>query len=197
MFRKMKLSSKLTAILAIVLVVVFTGLVFVSATLSNQTISASIFSELDTKAKSNSMEIQQIFDGAKSVASDINTYLQKAYKQGEENPAGTALPTDETLIALNQSILYHRTLSPLNHATEAYITESARSIALNNDNIEGVGAMFEPYAFQNDIESYAFYMQKETAAGEAVPYGEYKKYSVENYYQEAKSSAGAIVTDPL
>ena len=79
MFRKMKLSSKLTAILAIVLVVVFTGLVFVSATLSNQTISASIFSELDTKAKSNSMEIQQIFDGAKSVASDINTYLQKAY----------------------------------------------------------------------------------------------------------------------
>ncbi len=196
MFRKMKLSSKLTVILAVVLVVVFTGLVFTSAYLSNQAINQSVFGELDIKAKTNAMEIQQIFDGAKSVASDINTYLQRTYRTAEQNPAETALPTEENIIALNQSAVYHRTLSLLNHTTEAYITESARSIALNNDGIEGVGVMFAPYAFQSDIESYAFYLQKGTADGAITPYGEYATYSADNYYQQAAESQKSIVTDP-
>ena len=86
MFRKMKLSSKLTAILAVVLVVVFTGLVFTSAYLSSQAINQSVFGELDTKAKTNAMEIQQIFNGAESVASDINTYLQRTYRTARTKP---------------------------------------------------------------------------------------------------------------
>lgn len=196
MFHKMKLSSKLTAILAVVLVVVFTVLVVTSTTLSSQAINQSVFGELETKAKANSLQIQQIFDGAKSVASDIDTYLQRAYRTAEQDPANAAFPTDETLAALNQSVVYHRTLSLLNHTTEAYITESARSIALNNDGIEGVGVMFAPYAFQNDIESYAFYLQKETADGDITPYGEYASYSADNYYKQAAESQKAIVTDP-
>lgn len=196
MFHKMKLSSKLTAILAVVLVVVFTALVVTSATLSSQAINLSVFGELETKAKSNALQIQQIFDGAKSVTSDINTYLQRAYRTAEQDPANAAFPTDETLAALNQSVVYHRTLSLLNHTTEAYITESARSIALNNDGIEGVGVMFAPYAFQSDIESYAFYLQKGTADGDITPYGEYASYSADNYYKQAAESQKAIVTDP-
>lgn len=83
MFHKMKLSSKLTAVLAVVLVVVFTALVVTSATLSSQAINLSVFGELETKAKSNALQIQQIFDGAKSVTSDIDTYLQRAYRTAE------------------------------------------------------------------------------------------------------------------
>lgn len=196
MFRKMKLSSKLTAILAGVLVAIFAGLVFISALLSSQAINQSVFGELGTKAKTNAMEIQQVLNGAQSVADDINTYLQRAYRTAEQNPDDATLPTEENMVALNQSVVYHRTLSLLNHATEAYITESARSIALNNDGIEGVGVMFAPYAFQSDIESYAFYLQKGTADGDIAPYGEYASYSADNYYKQAVESQKSIVTDP-
>ncbi|MDD2992796.1 MAG: methyl-accepting chemotaxis protein [Pygmaiobacter sp.] len=196
MFRKMKLSSKLTAILAGVLVAIFAGLVFISALLSSQAINQSVFGELGTKAKTNAMEIQQVLNGAQSVADDINTYLQRAYRTAEQNPDDATLPTEENMVALNQSVVYHRTLSLLNHATEAYMTESARSIALNNDGIEGVGVMFAPYAFQSDIESYAFYLQKDTADGDIAPYGEYASYSTDNYYKQAVESQKSIVTDP-
>lgn len=196
MFRKMKLSAKLTAILAGVLVAIFAGLVFISALLSSQAINQSVFGELGTKAKTNAMEIQQVLNGAQSVADDINTYLQRAYRTAEQNPDDATLPTEENMVALNQSVVYHRTLSLLNHATEAYMTESARSIALNNDGIEGVGVMFAPYAFQSDIESYAFYLQKDTADGDIAPYGEYASYSADNYYKQAVESQKSIVTDP-
>ncbi|MEG1943062.1 MAG: methyl-accepting chemotaxis protein, partial [Angelakisella sp.] len=95
-----------------------------------------------------------------------------------------------------QSTIYGKTLSPLSYDVEQYIVTTARNTAVNNEDIAGMGAMFESSAFQVDIPSYAFYISEENATGKVEPFGEYSAYSKENYYREAASAMQAIVTDP-
>ncbi len=197
MFRKMKLASKLAIIIAVILVVVFTGLVTASSVLSGYAIDAAVYGELETKSEHNGLQIQQIFDSADSTAKLMQTYLKKAYRLSEERPETMVIPTDPQMSALNQSVIYHRTLAPLNHTAEQYITEVARNIVISNDDILGVGVMFEPYKYQEDIRSYAFYIDTSTVEEDLKPFGEYETYSTEIYYKTAAETNKVMVTEPF
>ncbi|HWP51677.1 MAG TPA: methyl-accepting chemotaxis protein, partial [Clostridia bacterium] len=159
-------------------------------------LSSAVNAELAEKSEVNAIQIQQIFQAAGSVASDMQSYLESTYKTANNNPEQMVLPTDTAIMALYQSSLYHQTLAPLNLYVEQYLTETARNITNNNDNIMGVGVMFEPYKFQNDINSYAFYIDKSTVGDAVKPFGEYAAYSIQNYYKEASNTKQAIITDP-
>lgn len=196
MFKKMKLASKLAVIIGFALVIVFTGLVLISAVLSETAIKSSIYGELDAKSESNAIQIQNIFDTAGSAAKNMQSYLEKSYTTAEEKPAQMVIPTDPTIASLNQSVIYHRTLSPLNTAVEQYISETARNTVANNEDIAGVGVMFEPYKYQSDIKSYAFYIDKTNKSDEIKPFGEFETYSVEGYYKDAAATKQSVVTDP-
>jgi methyl-accepting chemotaxis protein len=196
MFRKMKLASKLAIIIAAVLIIVFAGLVTASAILSGHAIDAAVYGELDTKSGYNGLQIQQIFDSAGSTAKVLQSYLEKAYRISEESPETMLLPTNPEVVKLNQSAVYHRTLTPLNFMVEQYMSEVARNMVINNEDIQGIGVMFEPYQYQEDIKSYAFYIDTSTTDEELKPFGEYEKYSSEIYYQVAAESKKTIVTDP-
>lgn len=196
MFKKMKLSQKLALIIGSVLVVVFAVLIYVSASLSGTVIQSSIYDELDTKSELNAVQIKQIFDGAGTAAAVMQTYLEKSYKIADADPKQMEIPDDPDKAVLYKSVIYHRTLSPLNHAMEQFITEQARSTAANNENIEGIGAMFEPYGYQEDMKSYAFFVDKSNIEGEINPYGEYEEYSKGDYYRAAAESGKSVVTDP-
>lgn len=196
MLRKMKLSQKLALIIGSVLIVVFAVLIYVSASLSGTVIKSSIYDELDTKSELNAVQIKQIFDGAGTAAAVMQTYLQKSYKIADEDPKQMEIPGDPEKAELYKSVIYNRTLSPLNHAAEQFITEQARSTAANNENIEGIGAMFEPYEYQADMKSYAFFVDKTNMDGKLNPYGEYEEYSKGDYYRTAAESGKSVVTDP-
>lgn len=77
-----------------------------------------------------------------------------------------------------------------------YIRENARNAAATNDDLAGVGVMFEPYAFQDVMRNFAFYVEVENADADVKPFGTYETYSAEIYYQDAVSSGQAVVTDP-
>lgn len=196
MFKKLKLAPKLAIVIGTCLAIVFTVLIIMTAVLSSNGISTAVSGQLTAISQANSAQIQQIFDAAGTVADDIQSYLFRSFEIAERDPAQMLMPATEEAAGMNQSEIYGRTLTSLNYDVELYIRESARNSAANNPDIAGVGVMFEPYAFQDDIKDFAFYVSEKDADKDVEPFGAYDAYSKEEYYQNAASAKQAVVTEP-
>ena len=196
MFRRKKLAEKLAIVIGTILTAILILLVAVTAVISGNAIVTSTYGELDAVSKSNSLQIQQIFDSAGDAAKDIQNYIQNAYKTAQADPSQMELPVDPAVMAVCRSKIYPKVLTSLNYDVEQFLSETARNTAVNNDDIAGVGVMFEPYAFQDDIQNYAFYVNEANASGRIEPFGTYESYSQKIYYKQASDAKAAIVTDP-
>lgn len=196
MFKKMKLAPKLAIIIGTILTMIFAVLIVITIQLSKTAISASVFGELKALSKSNGIQIQQIFDAADTAATSMNNYMNNAYNIADRIPSMMAIPTDPGAVALCQSAIYKHTLSPLNYDVEQFISETARNTAVSNPDIYGMGAMFEPYKFQDDMRNYSFYVNESNASEAIGSFGAYDAYSAEPYYKQAVEAMKPIVTDP-
>ncbi len=196
MLKKLKLSQKLALVIGVILAVSLTVLVGSAAFMSKSAISAATYGELEALSDSNSIQIQAIFDEAEATAQDMQKYLETAYKTVEADPSQNLLPTDPAVAAICQSSIYGRGLTSINYDIEMYLRETSRNAAVNNQDIAGVGVMFEPYKFQDDMKDYAFYVGEDNTDGNVSPFGEYEMYSQENYYKLAAEKRSDVVTDP-
>ena len=196
MFQKMKLASKLGAVIGFFLAAIFLILIAVTAMVSGSAITTGVSGELTAIAKSNSIEVQQIFDAAGTVANDMQAYLENACQEGESSAERMKLPSDPAVAGLFQSSIYGQALTPLNYEVETFLTATARNSAVMNEDIVGVGAMFELYKFQSDIRDYAFRVTKNNESGVIEPFGNYSTYSGEEYYKTAATTKKSTVTPP-
>lgn len=196
MFKKLKLSAKLATAIGGILTVIFVILILVTTSTSKNAISTTTFGELTVLSRSNAVQIQQIFNAAKTVAVDMGNYYERMYSENISDPTQSTIPTTSEAIAISTSSIYGNVITPLNYDIELYLRETARNAVLYNDDITGVGVLFEPYAFQSNMPSYAFYISEKNANQPVQPFGDYSTYSQENYYQEVLSSKSAFVTDP-
>lgn len=197
MLKKLKLSSKLAVTIGGILTVVFTILIICTVSMSKRAISSSIGGELTAISELNATQIQQTFNEAQTVATDIKNYIERTNETYASDIVQNTIPTDPAAIALSMSAIYTGTiLTPMNYDIETYLRETARNTALTNEDITGVGVMFEPYAFQQDMKSYSFYINKKTAEANVTPFAEYESYSQEAYYKDAVTAKSAVVTDP-
>lgn len=196
MFKKLKLAPKLAIIIGCILTAIFVMLIATTAALSKAAISNATYGELNAISENNGNKIQQIFDTAENAAVSIQNYLNKSYKLAADDPSLTVISTVPEAAALCQSVIYKRTLAPVGYDAEQFITETARNTAVINSDIAGMGIMFEPYKFQQDIRDYAMYIDENNTTGEIEPYGAYETYNTQVFYQEAASTKKAIVTEP-
>jgi len=196
MFKKMKLAPKLSITIGSVLTLILAVLIGSTVFMTRKAISSSTYEQLEAISKYNALQIQTIFDAAETVALDMESYLEQAYKTGADNPSWLEMPTDPAAMELCQSSIYNKVLTPVNYDIEVYLREMARSNAANNDDLAGVGVMFEPSQFQADIRDYAFYVSEDNASGDILPFGTYESYSNEVYYQMAAAAKKPVVTDP-
>ncbi|WP_313151963.1 methyl-accepting chemotaxis protein [Lacrimispora sp.] len=196
MFQKMKLASKLGVVIGFFLAVIFLILIAVTAMVSGSAITTGVSGELTAIAKSNSIEVQQIFDTAGMVANDMQAYLENACQEGGFSAARMKLPSDPAVASLFQSSIYGQALTPLNYEVETFLTATARNSVIMNEDIVGVGAMFELYKFQSDIRDYAFRVTKNNESGVIEPFGNYSTYSGEEYYKTAATTKKSTVTPP-
>ncbi len=196
MFQKMKLASKLGAVIGFFLAAIFLILIAVTAMVSGSAITTGVSGELTAIARSNSIEVQQIFDAAGTVANDMQAYLENACQEGESSAERMKLPSDPAVAGLFQSSIYGQALTPLNYEVETFLTATARNSAVMNEDIVGVGAMFELYKFQSDIRDYAFRVTKNNESGVIEPFGNYSTYSGEEYYKTAATTKKSTVTPP-
>lgn len=196
MFQKMKLASKLGAVIGFFLAAIFLILIAVTAMVSGSAITTGVSGELTAIAKSNSIKVQQIFDAAGTVANNMQAYLENACEEGESSAERMKLPSDPAVAGLFQSSIYGQALTPLNYEVETFLTATARNSAVMNEDIVGVGAMFELYKFQSDIRDYAFRVTKNNESGVIEPFGNYSTYSGEEYYKTAATTKKSTVTPP-
>ncbi len=196
MLKKLKLAPKLALTIGSVLTVILMILVVITVMISRTTISAAVYGELNEISKLNSRQIQTIFSEAESVAKDIQYFLENSYKTAETDPSWTTIPTSPEARELCTSGIYDEVLTPISYDNEIYLRETARSAAAYNDNLAGVGIMFEPNRFQDGIRDYAFYVDEENADKDITPFGVYEDYSQEVYYKMAAESRVPVVTEP-
>ncbi len=196
MLKKLKLAQKLALVIGSILAVSLIILVGITVYMSEGAITEATYGELDAICNSNATHIQTIFDEAETASKDMQSFLEKSYQQVEADPSQNIVPTDPTVVALCQSGIYGRVLTPINYDVEIYLRETARNAAVNNEDLAGVGVLFEAYKFQDDMKDYAFYIGEDNATGKVEPFGAYELYSQENYYKLAAEKMESVVTDP-
>lgn len=192
----MKLTQKLAVVIGAILAVSLTILVGITIKMSEKAITEATYGELDAICDSNAKDIQMVFNEAETASKDIKAFLEKSFLEREANPEQAVVPTDPPVVALCQSSIYGRVLTVLNYDIEVYLRETARNAAANNEDLEGVGVLFEAYKFQDDMKDYGFYISEENASEKVEPFGAYEVYSQEDYYKLAAEKLDSVVTDP-
>ncbi len=197
MLKKLKLAPKLALAIGSVLTAILVILIAITISLSKSAISAATYGELTALSRNNSMQIQSIFDEAETVVSDMQSYLQRAYDSAKTaDKVHTEVPTDPAAIALCQSQVCNAVLNPITYDIEVYLRETARNGAISNQDIAGIGVMFEPYKFQSNIRDYSLYAAETIGNGKIPSQGTYQSYSAADDYQLAASTKSPSVTNP-
>lgn len=196
MLKRMKLAPKLALAIGSALTVILVILITITALMSKKAVEESTHGELNAISKANSLQIQEIFEAANSVAENMQSYMEQAYQTAEEDPSQMEIPIEPEARAMCESDIYDKILSSLNYDVEVFLRENARNSAVHNEDIMGIGVMFEPYKFQDDMRDYAFYVDENSAGQTVEPYGVYSEYSQEVFYKEAVEARMPLVTDP-
>lgn len=196
--KEVKLANQIGKIAAGVLIGVFTILILVTVILTSSALTNSVDESLASYAKNTGVQVENILANAESATQDMELYLQKAYElsaKGYTNIAGNSVRTGSD--SIYTSMIYKTNITQLSSDVEKYITETARCAAVNNDDIVGIGAMFEPKAFDEGVDSYAFYISEDIGDDEEVkPFGNYSEYSKEEYYKKALETKEKVYTKP-
>ncbi len=192
LLKNMKLSTKMAITISAMLIVIFIILIVFTIVSTGNAIRTGVNNELRSMSKSNGLQVQRVMDVTQSTSKDIESYMEKQYTKQKQQ-----LVLDQTQSAEGStSVIYKIPISNSNSDIEKYITETARNAAVNNPDIMGVGVMFEPYKFDENIESYAFYVSETDKDNEVHPYGTYSYYSKQEYYAKAIQEKEMVFTKP-
>lgn len=189
--KKQTLAMKMVRKISPVLIICFTVLIAAVAIFSFQTMSSIIKREFNSIADGNASRIQSAMDEAELVAKNIQTYLVREYD------LDASMTAEEKAAGAGKSVVTGAEMHGLNVRVEDFMIKESWGAILNSDNIMGIGANFEPYKYDSNIRSYAYYINEENAQAEEAPFlGEYEEYCNEIYYQQAKETLKPIFTEP-
>lgn len=197
--KEKKLSAEIAKIISIVFILVFLCIIAVVAIFTGSALSDSIAAEFTEMSGKSAEKVKSIIVSAKTAADNINSYLEKAYEMknsGKKNMRGSLEDFSVSSDSKFTSMIYDTEISELSSDVEQYITEIIRQTAKANEDIIGLGIMFEPFAFDENIKDYAFYITGDNSEEKIKPYGAYSSYSAEVYYTDALSAAEPFFTDP-
>lgn len=193
-----KLASSIGRVVTIVLIGVFALLILITVFLTKSSLTKAIDDGVSGNARITANQIQHIIETAENAGNDVLSYLERAYELsagGFDNMAEEKIADSNT--RKYTSVIYGIEIKELNADVEKYITETARNTVLKNDTIIGMGMMFEPFKFDSNIESYAFYLTEDIGKnGKIKSFGEYENYSKEEYYQKALENKAPVFTNP-
>lgn len=185
-----KISDKIAMVITAALLVVFGILSIVTVRLSGQATSIAVRSELTNLAHANGNQVQEILDSASKQASAMLDYIVNEHDQGT-----AVISSSEN--AQVKSAVYHTEMADLSVEVENYLINSMCSAVVADEDIVGFGIFFEPGKYDDNIQDYALYVNREDAANRvAKPFGKYSDYSEQEYYKPAKENKKPYFTKP-
>lgn len=186
--REQRLSSRIAGILSVILLVIFSCMVGTAMILSRNGMSSTIGDEFRAMARGTGAQVQNILRSAETSAETVSLYIQNEFK-----PNQVSIPGEQSE---HISIIYKKAIGEKSYEAEQYITQFVRQTVRSNDDIVGMGVLFEPYAFDQNIRDYAFFITKETADQPIQPYGNHSDYSAQEYYVQAAQTKSPYITKP-
>ena len=185
-FLNRKLSYKISAATGVLLAALLALLIIISSIISASFLSKSIKGEFEGVAAQNGVIVQNILTTATNCADILQNYIVNKYN--ERNRTGYSGRTEK-------SEVYDIYLQEINKQLEEFIISIARTTAISNDKIAGVGVFFEPNAFDTSIKDYTIYISEDDP-DTVQSYGAYENYGSMDYYKDAATSRMNCFTDP-
>lgn len=185
-FLNRKLSYKISAATGVLLAALLALLIIISSGISASFLSKSIKGEFEGVAAQNGVIVQNILTTATNCADILQNYIVNKYN--ERNRTGYSGRTEK-------SEVYDIYLQEINKQIEEFIISIARTTAISNDKITGVGVFFEPNAFDTSIKDYTIYISEDDP-DTVQSYGAYENYGSMDYYKDAATSRMNCFTDP-
>lgn len=185
------LTLKMVQTITPILAICFLVLIIAVGTISYITLSKTMKQEFNNMADGNASRIQAGLDEAILVSKNMHSFLIREYNRGATMTAA------QKAEGSGKSIITGIEMNGLNIEVENYMIKESWAIIENSENIMGMGANFEPYKYDSNTRSYAYYINEENVAREEAPFlGEYEEYCNEIYYQNAKETLQPYFTEP-
>ena len=185
-FLNRKLSYKISAATGVLLAALLALLIIISSGISASFLNKSIKRDFEGVAAQNGIMVQNVLTTATNCADILQNYIVNKYN--ERNRTGYSGRTEK-------SEVYDIYLQEINKQLEEFIISIARTTAISNDKIAGVGVFFEPNAFDTSIKDYTIYISEDDP-DTVQSYGAYENYGSQDYYKDAATSQMNSFTDP-
>ena len=185
-FLNRKLSYKISAATGVLLAALLALLIIISSGISASFLNKSIKRDFECVAAQNGIMVQNVLTTATNCADILQNYIVNKYN--ERNRTGYSGRTEK-------SEVYDIYLQEINKQLEEFIISIARTTAISNDKIAGVGVFFEPNAFDTSIKDYTIYISEDDP-DTVQSYGAYENYGSMDYYKDAATSRMNCFTDP-
>lgn len=180
-----KLSTRISAIVAIIVTVAMTSLILIAAKTAGNYVSESTYREFEAIASQNGLQVGSMVSEASNTARGLLSYVTMIYAD-----------IDVSLEKTYKSDLYDKKLSATCKAIESNAISTGWNTVKKSESLIGLGVFFEPYAFDENIEKYAVYIDQSMAESKTV--SKYTDdYFSESYYKNAVQSNKIVITDPF
>lgn len=176
-WREMKLSSKLSAICAIVLLVCMVTSNIISVIRVSGKMNGAVDAYFNQLCDENTLKIRSVLEECETISETITFALTDMYNSQSAGLAGDAVYTSSVCG------------EPLTREQKDVENEILNAIwaALNgNDTLDGVGVLFDLYAFSPSIGNYAPYCLKTDISNRSIENFPYETYREREYYTGAK-----------
>ncbi len=190
-FSPKKLTTKLALQIGIALILVFTILITLTTTMMRGIVQSQASSNLRLTAQSNAIMLQDMLTSAEIANQNIVDYLTKRFEDYIANPLEEDMET-----AINSEVVDGLVLSLSSYQTESYFLNTFWSQVNNNDLIFGMGAMFAPYAFDQRLDKFGIYVDRESAAIKSSDVYFDDDYFNADYYTTSVERGKTYITEP-
>lgn len=185
-FLNRKLSYKISVATGVLLAGMLTVMIAISAMISGNYLNNSIHGEFEKVASENGTKVQNVITTAANCAQILQDYIVGQYNEHYYRGFKGSIA---------KSDIYDVYLKEENKQIEDFMINVARTTAVSNDAIAGVGIFFEPYAFDESIEDYTIYISEDDP-DTIQSYGAYTSYGSEDYYKITAQNQVNNFTDP-
>lgn len=176
-WREMKLSSKLSAICAIVLLVCMVTSNIISVIRVSGKMNGAVDAYFNQLCDINTVKIRSVLEECETISETITFALTDMYNSQSAGSAGDAVYT---------SSVCGEPLTREQKDVENEILNAIWAALDGNDTLDGVGVLFDLYAFSPSIGNYAPYCLKTDISNRSIENFPYETYREREYYTGAK-----------
>ena len=182
-----KISTKISFILTITLVCIFSVQILFSVMLAENSLEKALNKNFSSMATQSSDRVQRILDATLIDTKKLAGYIGGVYEENNQTFADNSTAT-------KHSVAYDIELNEVAATIENYIINTAWATVGNEIDIVGMGIYFEPYIFSPMLEEYAVYTSKEDEQNKTVQ--TYENYFQEEYYKVPIMEQKPVFSNP-